>query len=136
VSRARHNLWRVEGQVAKILHNKPEEALKELRKISSLIDSQIPYRDGHSERVAEYSIKTAKRLGLIDEDMVTLEAAALLHDFGKIGVEDDILEKPASSDRLYRKARTKDQAVQELKKYAGVQFDPKIVNVFLKVLES
>lgn len=139
--------------------------------------------------------------------MVILEAAALLHDFGKIGIDEEILLKPSSltvqekqeiekhvlrgyymldgfseleevikgvkshherynglgypeglaedsipligriiavvdaydamtNDRPYRKARTKQEAIEELKKFSGKQFDPEIVEVFVKILEQ
>ncbi len=83
-------------QGVKILHDKPEEALIELREISSLIDDQVPYHDGHTQRVNEYSLKIGKQLGLTDKEMVILETAALLHGFGKIAVDEEILLKPSS----------------------------------------
>jgi HD-GYP domain-containing protein (c-di-GMP phosphodiesterase class II) len=82
------------GEVAKILRDKPDTALAELRKISSHIDQQIPYRDGHSARVCDYSLKVGNALGFSDEQLIVLEAAALLHDFGKICVEENLLKKP------------------------------------------
>lgn len=84
------------GSVARILRDEPGKALEQLREISGDIDGQIPYRDGHSLRVSDLALKTGEQMGLSDYELVTLEAAALLHDFGKIGVEDDILVKPAS----------------------------------------
>lgn len=194
------------GQVAKILHHKPKEALIELRNIAHLIDRQIPYYDGHILRVTEYSVEIGKQLGLSEKDMVTLEAAALLHDLGKIGVDEELLLKPGklsrnekaeienhalrgyyillgfeelerslegvrnhhehyngsgypggvvgknislfgriiaiadaydamTSDRPYRKAKTKKAAIKELKKFSGKQFDPEIVKAFIKVLK-
>jgi len=84
------------GKVAKILHEKPEEALKNLHDISSLIDSQIPYRDGHMQRVSVYSVRLGRKLGFTARELVTLEAAALLHDFGKIGIDEQLLMKPGA----------------------------------------
>lgn len=89
-------------EVAKILHHKPKEALKELRAISSLIDSQVPYRDGHSKRVNEFSLKIGKALGLTNRQMVILETAALSHDFGKIGIDEGTLLKPSSLTKSER----------------------------------
>lgn len=89
-------------RIAKILHKEPEKALKQLRRFSKVIDDQIPYRDGHSQRVCDYALKCGKKIKLDKRQMVVLEAAALLHDFGKIGVEEDILTKPedlAGSER-------------------------------------
>lgn len=80
-------------KVARILHDRPEGALKELRQISSYIDSQVPFRDGHTTRVNEYSLKIGKALGIPDKQKVILETAALLHDFGKIGIDESVLLK-------------------------------------------
>lgn len=84
------------GEIANILHDKPVQALKELRQISAKVDSQVPYRDGHNQRVSKYSLKLGKQLGLNEKEMVILETAALLHDFGKICIDETILIKPSS----------------------------------------
>jgi HD-GYP domain-containing protein (c-di-GMP phosphodiesterase class II) len=39
-------------------------------------------------------------------------------------------------DRPYRKRMTCDEAINEIKKYSGVQFDPKVVNIFLDIVEE
>jgi HD-GYP domain-containing protein (c-di-GMP phosphodiesterase class II) len=49
----------------------------------------------HSTRLAEWAIHVASELGLEEHELVNIEAAALLHDIGKIGVPDAILNKPA-----------------------------------------
>jgi putative nucleotidyltransferase with HDIG domain len=48
----------------------------------------------HSRRVAAYAKRLAEELGLVGEDLLTVERGALLHDVGKIGVSDTILLKP------------------------------------------
>ena len=58
------------------------------------IDAKDRYTNGHSFRVAAYSIVLAKHLGLSDEEIVTLRREAMLHDIGKIGIPDAILNKP------------------------------------------
>ncbi len=62
-----------------------------LRKISSELDQKIPYRDEHSVRVADVCLAVAQRLRLSLAEKRALEIAALLHDFGKVGVEEDLL---------------------------------------------
>ena len=79
-----------------ILHDKPKEALRELREISARVDSQVPYRDGHNQRVSSYSLQLGRQLELDEKEMVILETAALLHDFGKICIDEKILIKPSS----------------------------------------
>lgn len=83
-------------KIAKILHDKPKVALRGLREISARVDSQVPYRDGHNQRVSRYSLQLGKQLELSEKEMVILETAALLHDFGKICIDEKILVKPSS----------------------------------------
>jgi HD-GYP domain-containing protein (c-di-GMP phosphodiesterase class II) len=47
----------------------------------------------HSTRLAEWAVRVARKLGLAEADFYQLEAAALLHDIGKIGIPDAILKK-------------------------------------------
>lgn len=63
--------------------------------ISGAIDAKDPYTEGHSKRVADFSVKIGKKLGLNENDCERLYYIALLHDIGKIGVPDEILKKPA-----------------------------------------
>ena len=58
------------------------------------IDAKSPWTKGHSERVTHYSLSIARALGLKGKDIDLLRIAALLHDVGKIGTYDVILEKP------------------------------------------
>ncbi|MGC1935968.1 MAG: HD-GYP domain-containing protein, partial [Candidatus Acidiferrales bacterium] len=53
-----------------------------------------PYTRGHSGRVAKYSLIIGKELGLDAEALDKLRISALLHDVGKIGVDDHVLKKP------------------------------------------
>lgn len=65
-----------------------------IRALTAAIDAKNPYTRGHSERVARYSVAIAKHLGLNDDEVRKVQIAALLHDVGKIGIEDAILTKP------------------------------------------
>lgn len=60
---------------------------------ANLIDAKDPYTLGHSRRVALYSRELAKRMGISEEDRDRLYYIALLHDIGKIGIADAILNK-------------------------------------------
>lgn len=193
--------------VAETIKEDPKRALEDLRRIGAEIDSKVPYRDGHNLRVTDYCLAIADALGFSANEKVTLEVAALLHDFGKIGVNEDILLKPRklneqekreitmhvmrgyymlagfneliealrgvrshhefydgsgypegliheeiplmgriiavtdafdamTSERPYRGAKTHEEAVAELRRCSGSQFDPIIVEVFIHYLKT
>ncbi len=65
--------------------------------IANAIDAKDSYTHGHSRRVALYSVKLAEKLGWSGDELDNLYYIALLHDIGKIGIPDNILNKP---DRL------------------------------------
>ena len=65
-----------------------------IRMLAAAIDEKDPYTRGHSGRVAQYSMLIGKELGLSAEELDKLRIAALLHDVGKIGVDDRVLKKP------------------------------------------
>lgn len=65
-----------------------------IRTLASLLDARDPYTAGHSERVADYSLWIAQKIGLEQSECEELYKAALLHDIGKIGIRDDLLQKP------------------------------------------
>lgn len=171
------------------------------------MEARDKYTEGHSQRVAEISSNIAKELKYNDWKIEQINMAALLHDVGKIGIDDYILNKPGkltteefdtikthpligynilknikslqnilpiirnhherydgkgypdamsaddlsidvfivqladsidamSTDRPYRKALHPDMVIEEVKKYSGSQFHPKIVQAYFKVLEK
>jgi HD-GYP domain-containing protein (c-di-GMP phosphodiesterase class II) len=65
-----------------------------VRALTSAIDAKDPYTCGHSDRVARISVRLAKELGCESEMLHTLYMAGLLHDIGKIGIDDAVLRKP------------------------------------------
>jgi len=75
-------------------HVKTKEAFFQI--ITSLVnalEARDPYTQGHSERVCNYALKMADKLGWRSEEKEKLRKAALLHDIGKIGIHDNILHK-------------------------------------------
>ncbi len=173
---------------------------------ANAIDAKSPWTKGHSERVSLYAISIAKELGLNERKLEDLRTAALLHDIGKIGTYDIVLDKPdkltdeefalvkkhpikgeeilrpikdlehllpvirahheridgkgypdrlkgdeipflakilcvadsfdsMTADRPYRPAPGKEYAMSELKRCSSTQFDPEVVEAFLKVLD-
>jgi len=63
------------------------------------VDAKDPYTYGHSQRVMEYDLLGAIPLSLLPEELQSIEFGALLHDVGKIGVNDSILRKPGGLTR-------------------------------------
>jgi len=170
------------------------------------LEAKDTYTRGHSDRVSEYAEKIAIVMGFEPEKVESLRKAAQLHDIGKLGIHEDILNKktalsddewdvvhkhPAvgeeilkpifldeemlavarshherydgkgypdglkgeetnifaqivavadsydamTSSRAYRPALNKEEAVRRLKEGSGAQFNPKIVDVFTKILK-
>ncbi|HTP70221.1 MAG TPA: HD domain-containing phosphohydrolase [Dongiaceae bacterium] len=67
-----------------------------IRMLAAAIDEKDPYTRGHSGRVAKYSTIIAQELKMPADDLDKLKISALLHDVGKIGVDDRVLKKPGS----------------------------------------
>lgn len=62
--------------------------------VANTIDAKDDYTKGHSIRVAYYSEALARKIGLAEEEVQNIHYIALLHDIGKIGVPDSVLNKP------------------------------------------
>jgi len=67
-----------------------------VKALAAAIDGKDPYTRGHSERVARVSVAIAQRLDLPDDECEKIRVSALLHDVGKIGIDDSILKKPSA----------------------------------------
>ncbi|MBA7672312.1 hypothetical protein ES703_80487 [subsurface metagenome] len=179
--------------------------LSTIQTLAAAVEARDPYTEKHCERMAEYAVATARELGLSVSTAEVMRYAAILHDIGKIGIDDEILGKQSgltveewakirkhpsigkdilaqinsldkaseliyshherydgkgyprkfkgedipigarilavidaydamTSKRPYRPAYSVKEAIDELKGKAGTQFDAKIVEAFLKVL--
>jgi putative nucleotidyltransferase with HDIG domain len=171
------------------------------------IENRDKYTEGHSQRVADLAVKIARKLKYSEWKIEELRTASMLHDVGKIGVRDHILNKPGkltdeeydiikshpekgyemlkdinsfqkilpiiryhherydgkgypegkcaeelgieifivqladsidamSTDRPYRDALKKEEIKEEVKKFSGTQFHPKVVEAYLSIMES
>lgn len=77
------------------LYRQQQEFLASVvRAMTSAIDAKDPYTCGHSDRVARIAVRLAKELGCDAETLHTLYMSGLLHDIGKIGIDDAVLRKP------------------------------------------
>lgn len=71
-----------------------EQSIETIESLVRAVDAKDSYTNGHSARVAKYTRQISKLLGYDDEKADGMYYMALLHDVGKIGVDDAILRKP------------------------------------------
>jgi HD-GYP domain-containing protein (c-di-GMP phosphodiesterase class II) len=173
--------------------------------LASALDARDRYTAGHSRRVSELSCAIARAMHLAPQELDDIRIGALLHDIGKIGIGDSVLQKPGkltneefalvqqhptigrrilegvqgfqdylsivelhhenwngtgypwglraeatplgarivhvadaydamTSDRPYRRGMSLEQAIHVLRQYAGTQFDPTIVPLFVNLM--
>lgn len=183
-----------------------ESQLQTVLALAKLIESRDAYIGGHSEKVTDVATRLARALDCSPAEVQIIRWAALLHDIGKVGIRDNILNKKGSldqdewtmmrrhpekgaeivrmasnldyvaglilahherydgsgypnglqremipfgarilavadtfsamtDDRPYRPSCTVDEAIQEIKKCSGTQFDPRVVDVFVRLFE-
>ncbi len=67
-----------------------------VKALAAAIDGKDKYTRGHSERVSRIAVAIGQRLNLSEDEIETLRISALLHDVGKIAVNDQILNKPSA----------------------------------------
>lgn len=70
--------------------------INSIRALAAAIDAKDPYTRGHSERVARYASQVAREMELPAQDVRRVRLSALLHDVGKIGIDDRIIRKPTA----------------------------------------
>jgi HD-GYP domain-containing protein (c-di-GMP phosphodiesterase class II) len=90
---------RIEHYINDLQHSAQENRelfLGTVKSLAAAIDGKDPYTRGHSERVSRFSIAIAQRLGLKEKEIEKIRISALLHDVGKIGIDDRILKKPSA----------------------------------------
>ena len=103
ISELAENFNKMAGDIEEFIEKLKEAAeenrelfIGSIRMLAAAIDEKDPYTRGHSGRVAKYSTLIGQELGLSTEDLDKLRISALLHDVGKIGVEDRVLKKPGA----------------------------------------
>ncbi len=83
-------------QIRKAAAQNKELFMGSIRMLANAIDEKDPYTRGHSERVAYYSMVMAKHMGMTPAEVENVHLSGIIHDVGKIGIEDKILRKPAA----------------------------------------
>jgi diguanylate cyclase (GGDEF)-like protein/putative nucleotidyltransferase with HDIG domain len=183
----------------------PTPVLETVTSLAFAIDAKDHYTQGHSQNVARYCLLLARHLNLPEKEVEEVRLAAVLHDVGKIGVPERLLNKPGPLDaeefeqmkqhsvlgakileplrsiqniqkivrhhherwdgsgypdglkadaiplasrmigiadaydtmvteRTYKRSRNRQEAYEELRRCAGAQFDPRLVDAFLDVM--
>ncbi|CAN5556026.1 hypothetical protein BH18ACI3_BH18ACI3_02540 [soil metagenome] len=84
------------ARLAKAAAENRELFVGTVKALAAAIDGKDKYTRGHSERVSRISVAIGKQMGLEAEELETLRISALLHDVGKIAIDDSILKKPSA----------------------------------------
>ena len=74
--------------------NELEEAETVLFSLALGIEAKDPYTEGHCQRLSSYSVALGKRVGLPEDQLTALRRGGIVHDIGKLGVPEHILQKP------------------------------------------
>lgn len=98
------NKWFLMGREKRRLTLEVDEKNLKVEKLSyqametlaHTIDAKDNYTSGHSTRVAKYAREIARRLGMDEQTQNSIYFMGLLHDIGKIGIKDDLINKPGS----------------------------------------
>jgi len=109
IATIQHTVEKALNHRALILENMrlQENSLNVLRTMVNVLEQRDSYTAGHSRRVTEIAMAIAARLELSEEDTKTLRLAGMIHDVGKIGIEDTILRKPGRlTDEEFAAIRT------------------------------
>ena len=197
----------IAAQNARIFEQLKESHFQTISALAEALDAKDATTGKHCDRLLQLASEVGERLGLDSEQQTCLRYAAVLHDIGKIGISEAILQKPGkltseeykqirkhpklgaemvkrvrflepvaplinahherydgkgypnqlsgeeipieariiavidsydamSSNRPYREALSREEAIQELQDYAGTQFDPRVVEEFLAVIDE
>ena len=82
--------------IQRLVDEQDQAYLQVLQTLAKALEARDPYTASHSSRVTRYALKLAKEIGLSKEQRSTLKQGALMHDLGKIGIPDAILNKSSA----------------------------------------
>lgn len=92
--------------VQSLLREQDETYMATLSALAQALQAKDPYTAAHSGRVSRYAVRLGQQVGLDDEQLALLKKGALMHDLGKIGIHDTILNKPSAlTDEEYQEMR-------------------------------
>ena len=114
-------------QNATAMEDKERQFHSILHVLASSIDARDPLTAGHSDRVTQFAVGIAREMGLSYEFVEMVRVAALLHDYGKIGIADSILKKPGKlTDEEYDEIKThalKTKQILEKIEFQGIYLE-------------
>jgi putative nucleotidyltransferase with HDIG domain len=79
----------------KLYLDSKEQYLRTISTLTAAIEAKDEYTEGHSKRVAQYAVELGQAMGLLSARIENIKVASVLHDIGKIGIDDKILHKPS-----------------------------------------
>ncbi len=89
---------RMADSIEQLFTEQERAYLQAIQSLAKALEAKDAYTAKHSSRVAKYSVMLGRRLGLDEEQLKLLKQGALIHDLGKIGISDAILNKPTALD--------------------------------------
>jgi putative nucleotidyltransferase with HDIG domain len=81
-----------------LLEEQEQAYFQAIKSLAKALEAKDAYTASHSARVAKFSVMLGRRLGLDENELKMLKQGALMHDIGKIGIDEGILNKPAPLD--------------------------------------
>ncbi|MBW2275085.1 MAG: HD domain-containing protein [Deltaproteobacteria bacterium] len=93
-----HSVDDMADSIEKLMTAQEEAYLQSLRSLTKALETKDAYTAAHSGRVSHYSRRLGRRIGLDEATLELLGRGALMHDLGKIGIPESLLNKPASLD--------------------------------------
>ncbi|MBF0471472.1 MAG: HD domain-containing protein [Gammaproteobacteria bacterium] len=89
---------RMADSIEQLIQEMEQASLGMMQSLAKALEAKDAYTAGHSGRVTHYSVRLGKHLNLNEAELKLLRQGALMHDLGKIGIADSILNKPAPLD--------------------------------------
>jgi len=96
IGRLGHAIDQMAESLERLFNEQEQAYMQTLQSLAKALEAKDSYTARHSARVAKYSVMLGRRLGLPEGQLKLLKQGALMHDLGKIGVADTILNKPGS----------------------------------------
>ena len=112
---------RMENELCESLHKSQRLFEETIEALSTAVEVRDPYTAGHQRRVARLACAIASEMGLPEDQVKSINVAALIHDIGKISIPVEILSKPGQLSEIeHELLRTHAQAGYEILK--GIEF--------------